>query len=131
MSKQTLNLENGRASGGSDPQRPGVPAGAGLRGGLIHREDAAGSEDSTQGPKWGAPIFLRGTIAAVECSDEPSAILTVPSGYKTTKLKIADKHHLILIGTDQFSCSWTNKKAAVNYRQSESGDTNVMSLELQ
>jgi tetratricopeptide (TPR) repeat protein len=110
--------------------------------GLIPREDAAASQDSTeaeavssapatQGPKWGAPIFLRGTITAVDCSLEPSAILTVTSGYKTTKLRIADKHHLILIGTDQFSCSWTNKKAAVNYRQSESGDTNVMSLELQ
>jgi hypothetical protein len=67
----------------------------------------------------------------VDCSTEPTAILTLSSGSKTIQLKIADKGHLILIGTDQFSCAWSNKKAAVNYRQSETGDTNVISLELQ
>ena len=109
---------------------------------LVHRGeaenptvDAASSQPapSSTGPssKWGAPIFLRGTINAVDCSADPSAILTVLSGSRTVKLKIADKHHLILIGADAFSCSWTDKKVAVNYRQGESGDTNVMSLELQ
>lgn len=81
--------------------------------------------------KWGPPIFLSGTISAVDCSADPSAILTVSSGSKTVKLKIADKHHVILIGSDEFSCAWTDKKAAVNYRQSDAGETNVMSLELQ
>ena len=81
--------------------------------------------------KWGAPIFLRGTIRSIDCSSEPSAVLTVASGSKTVQVKIADKAHVILIGADQFSCSWSNKKIAVNYRQNEKGDTNVMSVELQ
>lgn len=81
--------------------------------------------------KWGPPIFVRGTISAVDCSAEPTAILTLSSGSKSVKLKIADKQHVILIGSDQFSCAWKNKKAAVNYRQDESGNTKVMSLELQ
>ena len=109
---------------------------------LKRRED---SEDSTatastappaptpisEGPNWGAPIFLRGTISSVDCSAEPTAILTLSSGSKTVKLKIPDKHHVILIGTDQFSCAWNYRKVAVNYRQSDAGDTKVMSLELQ
>jgi len=107
---------------------------------LAHREEAEAATDSainarpapmSGGPKWGPPIFLRGTISAVDCSVEPSAVLTLSSGSKTIKLKIADRSHVILIGADQFSCSWTKKKAAVNYRQSEAGDTSVMSLEIQ
>jgi cytochrome c-type biogenesis protein CcmH/NrfG len=86
---------------------------------------------ANEGPKWGPPIFLRGTISAVDCSAEPAAVLTLSAGSKTLKLKIADKQHVILIGADQFSCAWSSKKVAVNYRQSEGGDTAVMSLELQ
>jgi len=110
--------------------------------GLIHRGEAGNptvAAESSQpvapstspSSKWGPPIFLRGTISAVDCSADPSAILTVSSGSKTVKLKIVDKRHVVLIGTDEFSCAWTNKKVAVNYRQSEAGETNVMALELQ
>jgi Flp pilus assembly protein TadD len=86
---------------------------------------------STTGPKWGPPIFLRGTVSKVDCSTEPSALLTVLSGSKTLQLKVVDKSHVILMNADQFSCAWSNKKVAVNYRQSETGDTSVISLELQ
>lgn len=110
--------------------------------GLVYRESSEappvseGSAASTAttasaGPKWSAPIFLQGTVSSVDCSVEPSALLTISSGAKTLKLKVADKGHVILIGADQFSCAWTKKKVAVNYRQNEAGDTNVMSLELQ
>ena len=90
-----------------------------------------GASSASPSPKWGAPIFLRGTIDAVDCSADPSAVLTLSSGSKTVKLKIVDKHQVILIGADEFSCAWTNKKVAVNYRQGEGDETNVMSLELQ
>lgn len=109
---------------------------------LVHRGEAENPTVDAESPqpaapstglssKWGAPIFLRGTISAVDCSADPSAVLTVSSGSGTIKLKIADKHQLILIGADEFSCSWTNKKVAVNYRQDGGGETKVMSLELQ
>jgi hypothetical protein len=111
-------------------------------GRLIHREEAGTltvAAESSQpvapsaspSSKWGPPIFLRGTISSVDCSSDPSAILTVSSESRTVKLKIADKGQVILIGADAFSCAWTNKKVAVNYRQGEGGETNVMSLELQ
>ena len=131
-SRVASTLENSREFQNS--QAPGL--------GLVQRQSTEGNENSMEvpnassapaatGPKWGAPIFLSGTIVAVDCSVEPSAILTVTSGLKTLKLRIADKSHVILIGTDEFSCSWKSKKAAVNYRQSDAGDTNVISLELQ
>jgi cytochrome c-type biogenesis protein CcmH/NrfG len=81
--------------------------------------------------KWGAPTFLLGKLSGVDCSIEPSAVLTIVSGSKTLNLKIADRSHLILIGADQFSCSWSNQKVAVNYRLRETGETDVISLEIQ
>ena len=80
--------------------------------------------------KWGAPIFIHGTLSGVDCSTEPAAVLTVSSGSTTLKLKVANRTHLILMGADQFSCSWTKQKVAINYRASE-GDTDVISLEIQ
>jgi Tfp pilus assembly protein PilF len=86
---------------------------------------------ATADVKWGAPTFLRGSLSSVDCSNEPSAVLTVLSGSKTLKLKIADKDHVIVIGADQLHCAWTMKKVAVNYRQGGTGETDVISLEIQ
>ena len=98
---------------------------------MSEKNEPAPPATPSNGPKWGAPIFLRGTIRSVDCSVQPSAVLTVVSGSKTVQVKVADKAHVILIGADQFSCSWSNKKIAVNYRQDDKGDTKVMSVELQ
>lgn len=109
---------------------------------LLHRggdESSSTSSEATAPPPltvaaggtWGAPVFFRGTVSSIDCSIEPSALLTVSSGAKTLKLKVADKAHVILMGADTFSCTWTNKKVAVNYRQNDKGETNVISLELQ
>ena len=75
--------------------------------------------------------FIRGTLANVDCSTPPLATLTVVSGAKTLKMKVADTNHLILIGTDQFSCTWVKQKVAVNYRETSEGEGNVVSLEIQ
>jgi cytochrome c-type biogenesis protein CcmH/NrfG len=96
--------------------------------------DDAGSPSptpATANVKWSAPTFLLGSLSSVDCSNEPSAVLTVLSGSKTLKLKIADKHHVIVIGADQLHCAWTMKKVAVNYRQGGTGETDVISLEIQ
>ena len=106
---------------GSDDRTPSSP-------------DDAGSPSPTPATadvKWSAPTFLRGSLSSVDCSEEPSAVLTVLSGSKTLKLKIADKHHVIVIGADQLHCAWTMKKVAVNYRQGGTGQTDVISLEIQ
>jgi hypothetical protein len=75
--------------------------------------------------------FVRGVLDRVDCSADPSAVLTVVSGSQTLKMKVADKSHVILIGADQFSCSWSRQKVAVNYRQGDTGEISVVSLEIQ
>ena len=74
--------------------------------------------------------FVRGVLDSVDCSADSSAVLTVVSGPRTWKMKVADKDHMILIGTDQFSCSWLKQKVAVNYREN-GGEISVISLEIQ
>jgi hypothetical protein len=106
---------------------------------LVRRGDpepARSSDTNTPSPKsepakWGAPIFIHGILKRVDCSTEPTAQLNVTSGSKTLSLKVADKNRVILMGADHFSCSWSNQKVAVNYRQNDSGETSVMSVELQ
>lgn len=92
---------------------------------------AAPSATGQTAAKWSAPVFLRGTINTVDCSTEPAAILTVASGSKTLKLTVTDRNHLIVMGADKFSCDWSKRKVAVNYRTNAAGETSVMSLELQ
>jgi hypothetical protein len=75
--------------------------------------------------------FVRGTLTGVDCSAPPLAMLTVVSGAKTLKMKVADTNHVILIGADQFSCGWNKKKVALNYRETSDGEENVVSLEIQ
>ena len=75
--------------------------------------------------------FIHEILKRVDRSTEPTAQLNVTSGSKTLNLKVVDKNHVILVGADRFSCSWSNQKVAVNYRQNDSGETSVMSVELQ
>jgi tetratricopeptide (TPR) repeat protein len=110
---------------------------------LLHREnsgDAANpgntSETSAEPPpkaqtNFSAAKFIRGTLSSVDCSTPPLATLTVLSGAKTWKMNVADTNHLILIGSDKFSCAWKRQKVALNYRETSGGEGNVVSLEIQ
>jgi tetratricopeptide (TPR) repeat protein len=79
----------------------------------------------------GVTKFVRGTLTDVDCSTPPFAILTVVSGAKTWKMKVADTNHVIVIGADRFSCAWNKQKVALNYRETPEGDSSVISLEIQ
>ena len=80
---------------------------------------------------FGAAKFLSGTLLNADCASPPSILLTVVSGAKTWKMKVADRDRLILIGADKFSCSWSKQKVAVNYRETAEGEARVISLEIQ
>jgi tetratricopeptide (TPR) repeat protein len=73
---------------------------------------------------------LKGKLISVDCSQSPGAVLLFSSGVKTLKLKVADYKALALIGADSFSCAWTNRQVAVNYKAvgTETGD--LVSLEV-
>jgi tetratricopeptide (TPR) repeat protein len=75
--------------------------------------------------------FMRGTLTNVDCSTPPLATLTVVSGAKTWKMKIADKSHVILIGAAEFSCAWNKQKVALNYRETSESEGSVISVEIQ
>jgi len=110
---------------------------------LVRKEDPAGnSKRATPGgtsssgtpagvTNFGAAKFIRGTLGSVDCSTDPAATLTIMSGSQTLKVQIADRNRVVLIGADQFSCSWTSQKVAVNYREGDTGKASVISLEIQ
>jgi len=96
---------------------------------------AAGESAGTSGVAMGKdaePIrFLKGTVTSVDCSLPPAAVLTVVSGVKTWKMKVSDSSHVVVIGAGKFSCGWSQQKVAVNYRETGSGEGNVVSVEIQ
>jgi tetratricopeptide (TPR) repeat protein len=75
--------------------------------------------------------FLKGRLIAVDCSQPPSAILTVSAGAKQLKLRTEDYKSLTLIGADAFSCDWRSRAIAVNYRAGGKADGDLVSLEVQ
>jgi hypothetical protein len=74
--------------------------------------------------------FVRGRLVAVDCSNPPSAILTVHSDAGTLKLRTADYKSLLLIGADDFSCDWHDRQIYANYKSSSTGPGDLVSLEM-
>jgi tetratricopeptide (TPR) repeat protein len=99
--------------------------------------DASGRKVSTTGevtqaiPPQVPLTFLKGTILSVDCSFPPAATLTVTSGAKTWKMQVADSKHALVIGADDFSCSWNKQKVALNYRETGDAAGSVVSIEVQ
>jgi Tfp pilus assembly protein PilF len=89
---------------------------------------AAAPEAPAQHLKTG---YLKGTLVSVDCASPPVAVLTVSSGNKVWKMMVADTEHVVVIGADTFSCSWTQKKVAFNYTLSAPNEGKVISLEIQ
>jgi hypothetical protein len=75
--------------------------------------------------------FLHGTVVSVDCSAAPTAVMTVVSGAKTWKMKVADTSHVVLQGADKFSCAWSKKKVALNYEVTGNGEGRVISVEIE
>jgi hypothetical protein len=65
----------------------------------------------------------------VDCSNSPTAILTVHSEQGTLKLRTTDYKSLLLIGADDFSCDWRDRPVTANYKSSGGGG-DLVSLEM-
>ncbi|HKM48979.1 MAG TPA: tetratricopeptide repeat protein [Terriglobales bacterium] len=94
-------------------------------------EKTSESDLRVQAPPSGPVRFIKGKLAAVDCSAAPQAVLNVVSGGRSLKMHVGDRKHLVLIGADEFSCDWKNKSVALNYRQRQDGEGDVVSLEVQ
>jgi tetratricopeptide (TPR) repeat protein len=89
-------------------------------------------EKPTAAVKKPGPVgFLHGTVLSVDCSAAPVAVMTVVSGAKTWKMKVADTSHVVLQGADKFSCTWSKLKVALNYEVTGSAEGRVISVEIQ
>jgi tetratricopeptide (TPR) repeat protein len=75
--------------------------------------------------------FLKGKLIAVDCSQPPSAILTVAAGAKVLRLLTENYKSVMLIGADDFSCDWKSRPVAVNYRPGGKTDGDLVSVEVQ
>ncbi len=91
----------------------------------------AKAPDQPQLPQQGPVRYLKGTLLSVDCAASPAATLTVRAGGKTWQMLTADYRKMTLIGADQFSCEWHDRKVAVNYRPMGAGQGALVSLELQ
>ena len=74
--------------------------------------------------------FLKGELVGVDCSANPTAVLTVASKGKSLVVFTRDRKSLILIGADSFSCNWSGRKVSVNYRMQSDGRGEIVSLEV-
>jgi hypothetical protein len=74
--------------------------------------------------------FLKGRLAAVDCSHAPVAVLTVVAENATLKLRAADYKSVLLIGADDFSCDWRDRQVTVNYKPSGAKAGDLVSLEM-
>jgi len=92
-------------------------------------------ENSDQAPATPAidrrPIqYVKGKLISVDCSQNPAAVLTVSVGGKNLTLHTADYKSLTLVGADQFSCAWSNRSVAANYKATNKVEGDLVSLEL-
>jgi tetratricopeptide (TPR) repeat protein len=76
-------------------------------------------------------LFMKGVLVSVDCSAAPAATLTISSSGKKWKMLAPQSNKLILIGADEFSCSWKGRKVSVNYRKSGDDQGNLVSLEFE
>ncbi len=99
-------------------------------------EEEAGVDHPEQPPSPPQPDkraiqFVKGKLVAVDCSQPPSAILTVAAGTRLMKLRTENYKSLMLIGADDFSCDWKSRPVAVNYRAGGKADGDLVSVEIQ
>ena len=77
-----------------------------------------------------AVLFLKGTLVKVDCTKPSAAVMTVSNGKRSLKLRTDDYKSILLIGADEFSCTWRNRNVSVNYKASGLGEGDLVSVEI-
>jgi tetratricopeptide (TPR) repeat protein len=76
-------------------------------------------------------LYLYGRLQSVDCSAPPVAVLNIRSGQKLMKLRADNFKKLLVMGADEFSCDWRDKKVLVNYKPGGKSDGDLVTLEVQ
>jgi hypothetical protein len=82
-------------------------------------------------PAQSAPKFVKGKVENVDCKGSREATVNVSASDKRLKLHVSDTKYLLVMGADSFSCDWSGRKVAVNYRETGDGAGELVSIELQ
>jgi len=94
------------------------------------KREAAENAEQTSPADARVTKFAKGRLVAVDCSQAPSAILTVSADTGTLKLHTSDYKSLLLIGADDFSCDWRDRQVTVNYKPGKGREGDLVSLEM-
>jgi len=94
------------------------------------KRTASEKEGHARGADQRPTKFLKGRLVTVDCSEAPTAVLTVSGEGVVLKLRALDYKSLLLIGADDFSCSWSNRQVTVNYKPGGLSDGDLVSLEV-
>jgi hypothetical protein len=95
------------------------------------KRDAAEKASQSGGSEDKRPTkFVKGRLVTVDCSQAPSAILTISSEGMALKLRASDYKSLLLIGADDFSCDWRDRQVTANYKPRGAKDGDLISLEV-
>jgi tetratricopeptide (TPR) repeat protein len=106
----------------------------------VPTKDEAGAADDDEHPQPASAEpqpdkrsvqFAKGKLISVDCAQAPAAVLTIATSKKTVKLRTDDYKSLVLMGADEFSCSWRDRSVAVNYKAGGKADGDLVSLEVQ
>jgi hypothetical protein len=103
------------------------------KGDTADKEELKAMENEQHGisaPDTRPTRYVSGKLVAIDCSHEPRAVLNVSSGAKSYKFNIASMKKVLVIGADEFSCQWKERKISVNYRESAPLRGDVVSVEV-
>jgi tetratricopeptide (TPR) repeat protein len=100
------------------------------------RKEGSDSATATPAPAEAKPdtrktLYMYGRLQSVDCSADPAAILLVRKGPKLMKLRTDDYKKLLVMGEDEFSCDWRDRKVLVNYKPGGKADGDIVTLELE
>jgi hypothetical protein len=128
--QQLQQVEDYRSDVGGSASRPGKMESA-VQTIQLSDEPESPAEKRVISVPNGPVLFMKGVLVSVDCSAAPAATLTISSGGKKWNMLAPQSKKLILIGAEEFSCSWKNRKVSVNYRNTESDQGSLVSLEFE
>lgn len=74
--------------------------------------------------------YVTGKLLGIDCAQEKRAVLRVVQGQKTYKLTAPIVSKILVIGANEFSCLWKDRKVSVNYHESGPLQGDVVSVEV-
>ncbi|MBI2682265.1 MAG: tetratricopeptide repeat protein [Acidobacteriales bacterium] len=75
-------------------------------------------------------LNTKGLLTGSVCDPKGPVTLQVTIGAKKWRFKAPALHSFVVIGADEFDCTWTNLKVTVNYKQSGPSEGDLVSIEL-